>query len=221
MRRKPPKKPTKPAKKSSTGTHSLRELARALGINHNAVNDGVRSGRLGASLTYLPGGKPAIRDLQLAMDEWHANRQPQANDDGDESGPVERPDGIPTYTDSRAKREYHLAEIAEAEARKVTGGRWVPVSQLEALEATYERTTQHVIRHMRLELPGALLRRCDVQRIASSIAAINNGSGKCVAASAVKDIAFRLLLHEARLAVDDVLAGLAEIAPAPAKEPTS
>lgn len=182
-------KPTKPPGPPV----SVRALARALGVNHSAVNKGIASGRLAASLTYLPNGSPAIKDLTLAITEWNAGRRPRADDDDDDA-PSEsegRYSGIPDYRVSRAKREFHLAEIAESEARKVTGGAWLPATQFAELQKRYEDMFRYCVRFLQQKLPHAIINRCQV----------------------IADVQGRLLLHQVQLAADDVCTELADLKP--------
>ncbi|MDQ3299964.1 MAG: hypothetical protein M3619_25575 [Myxococcota bacterium] len=208
---------------------SLRAFARAIAVNHSVVNKGVKAGRLGASLTYLPDGKPAIKDLALAIAEWEASKRPRADDDDEGDELIDdRGDAFPVYKVSRAKREYHLAEIAETEARRRTGGRWLPSSAFDELQRQYNDFFTFAVKFLRSRMPAAIMRRMDINSITHQIGeTFSSGTYRHLAESlgrpaiepgAVPRVAFRLLLDKVSRAVDDVCTELSEIKPG--KEPT-
>jgi hypothetical protein len=52
---------------------SFRAFAKAIGVSHQAVSKGARTGRLSASLGHDRHGRPCIADVALARREWRAN----------------------------------------------------------------------------------------------------------------------------------------------------
>lgn len=214
-KRKPKTKPKpKPRARSAEGPYSFREFARSIGVNHSVVNE-YWEDRLGASITYV-GARPMIKDLAMAKAEWDAGRRPRVDDDDGDGELVDgRGDKIPEYKVSRAKREFHLSEIAEAEARRVTGGRWVTAAEHEALRQRFLAMWRYLIFFLRWKLPLAVYRRCDVRALARQcvergVKGMVEGQVTMVPVSD-PDAVFGLAMHQIERASDDVITELAEL----------
>jgi phage terminase Nu1 subunit (DNA packaging protein) len=102
--------------------HSLRELARNLGVHASTVADAVARGHLAACVVMVD-GSPRIRDLDAAVREWHASRRPKV--DRNAGGEV---DG---YKVARTRRELALAEIAEHQLAQLRD-EFVPAEEARA-----------------------------------------------------------------------------------------
>jgi hypothetical protein len=150
-----------PAQTADHGPYSLRELARRLDVHASTVADAVARKRLAASVVYVD-GEPKIRDIDVAVAEWYAGRRAKV-DSKLELPPDDEPDDadVPPYGVSRARREHYLAEIARVEATRLSGGEWVPTTELEALDARYRRFLASVWRRLFHSLPYAIMKHCN------------------------------------------------------------
>lgn len=214
----------RPRPAGTGGPFSFREFARFIGVNHSVVNKSWDD-RLGASITYV-GARPMIKDLAMAKAEWDASRRPRVDDDdgGDHELLDHRGDQIPDYKASRAKRELHLAEIAEAEARRITGGSWVTAAEHDALKQRFLAMWRYLIFFLRRRLPLAVHSRCNLQALAKLAAVHNRGlRHSCRPAPDAPELCdeplpitdehgvFRLAMTEVENASDDVITELAEL----------
>ena len=107
---------------------SLRKYAEHRGVSVNAVSKAVKAGRLSKSITRNTQGHPKVTDIGVADTEWMANTdpdqvrvtptpraQPAAPTEAEPSG------GIPSYADSRARREAARAGLMTLELMKARG----------------------------------------------------------------------------------------------------
>lgn len=128
---------------------------------------------------------------------------------------VDLPEGVPPLAESRARREAALAEIAEAEARQVTGGRWLPVVAFEELEAKYLAFFSQCVRVLRERMPMAIHRRLDVHSLArvcaEAGARVKHVCGEPMAPLSDPHTVFRVAMHEIELAVDEVCTELSHM----------
>lgn len=89
----------------------LREFARRKGIHASTVEDAMKKGRIS---THIVDGKKRI-DWETAEKEFEDNRMganPKESEDEPESGGKS---GVPTFAESKAKREAYNAQIAKLE----------------------------------------------------------------------------------------------------------
>lgn len=186
------------------------------GTTAKAVRNARDSGRLVGALT--PDGQIISAERADACWEAHTrdDRRPLAATKSARAEPVaELPTDVPPLAVSRARREAALAEIAEADARSKTGGRWLPISQVEEIEADYRADIARATRLLRERLPPAVHRRIDLQHLAKLCAAIGaqtkHRCGEPMAPLSYEPSVFRVAMHEVENAVDEVLTEVADL----------
>ena len=110
---------------------TLTAYAARRGVSVKAVSKAVASGRLASSIVRDKHGAPKIADPEVADREWQENTRssidrpplvPVPEGEHEECAPAPRPDDVPDYHESRARREAAaarreaaLAELAERE----------------------------------------------------------------------------------------------------------
>lgn len=204
---------------------SLRELAARCGCTHQALTKAFDERRLTAGIARVK-GKIVVTDADAALVQWKAIRQPRptsrrASDDVNlEASPEHRragsdeardDDAPPPYEVSRARREAALAEIAEVEARQLSGGQWLPIAAFEELEQKYAELFAFCVRHLRHRLPLAVHARCDLRAIIDQQLRSKAAEGSAPAAQPDANALFRLTMSSVQDAVDDVCNELADL----------
>jgi len=195
-------------KSNATGPVTFSAYAKHRGVSPAAITKAVKAARLAASLT--PDGKK-IRNVAAADREWAASTRARV----DARSSAEADDG---YLKARARREQALAEIAEAEARKVTGGSWLPATRVAELERRYREFYSYVVVFLRRKLPYAISHHCDVDGVARAAEALAleqyrrpNGCRAPDGGMLRVPVTSRLVLHEVESASDAVLNELADL----------
>lgn len=149
------------SKKPKAGPYSIRELARRLSVHASTVTDALDRDRLAACVVMV-NGERKIRDLDVAVAEWHASKRLKvdgAPDDDMTSIDME-------YKRDRARRERALADIAETEARRLSGGEWLPASHFTELKEQFLEKSRTWVRMLRQRIPTKIMHRCDVAGLA-------------------------------------------------------
>lgn len=191
------------------------------GATAKAVRNARDQGRLVGALT--PDGE--IIDADRADAAWAAhtieNRRPVTGRTAprtapDATGPAaaDLPSDVPPLAVSRARREAALAEIAEAEARTVTGGKWIPVAHVEELAAAHRAHVARAMLLLRERLPVAVHRRIDLRPLAKLCADLGAQTkhvcGQPLPPLSNEQSVFRVAMHEIEAAVDEVLTEVAD-----------